>query len=569
MSLNSFRSGLGTISSNPIAKWVLFGVGGLLAFSLVFSGLGNNLGRGAAAGPVGTDVVATVNGDPITRDDFSKVLGNLRQSVQDQGRTVGFAEEPLFSYQALSNLVSASLAMQEAKRRGITVSPDEIKALRNDVIEKSGLRQTLGLSPTSSVAEIDAALAKTNGATIEDRLPDDTLRQVAILGGGPKPGKLLTALSPMSPVSEADVRQFYQKYHTQHILIGNKTRSDVQAKTQAEQILAKAKAPGADFGALAKQYSDDPGTKAKGGDDGLIDSLTPYVPEFKKAAFSLKPGQVTPDLVSVPQYGYFIIKLDDIQNKLPKDFEAKKKDYITQYTAQATQNAEQEGQAKLQALVTDLHDKAKIDIKDPSLAGDNALTLAGRQGDPTKAKARYQEALDEYQKALKVDRPALEKASLQASLGQVYQGLSQPKQAIGAFAAAATLHPDVNLDLTLAKLYEDSKDKANAIVYYQKAGGLAWNDQSTHTTLLTAYRRLGRADLADTELTWLKQYDKDHPQSGGGPAGFPGMTLPGGSPGMTMPGGPPAGQPAGQVRIVPPPAPKTAAPTPATPKAGG
>ena len=557
MSLNSFRTGLGSISSNPIAKWVLFGVGALLAFSLVFSGLGNNLGRGAAAGPAGTDVVATVNDDPITRDDFSKTLDSLRQSVQAQGRTVSFGEDPVFSYQALLNLVNSSLAMQEAKRRGITVSDAEIKALRNDIIEKSGLRQTLGLSPTASVAEIDAALAKTNGAPIEDRLPDDTLRQVAILGGGLQPGKLITALSPLPQVSEADVRQFYQKYHTQHILIGNKTRSDAQAKAQAEQILAKAKAPGANFGALAKQYSDDSLTKNKGGDDGLIDSMTPTFlapPEFKKAAFSLKPGQVTPELVSSPQYGYFIIKLDDIQNKLPKDFEAKKKDYLAQYTAQATQNAEQEGQAKLQALVSDLHDKAKIDIKDPALAGDNALTLAGRQGDPTKAKARYQEALDDYQKALKVDRPALEKASLQASLGQVYQGLSQPKLAIDAFAAAATLHPDVSLDLTLAKLYEDGKDKANAIVYYQKAAGLAWNDQSTHTTLLTAYRRLGRADLADTELAWLKQYDKDHPQSGG-PAGFPGMTLPGGSP---------AGQPAGQVHITMPPAPK-----PAAPKSGG
>ena len=567
MSLNSFRTGLGNISSNPIAKWVLFGVGALLAFSLAFSGLGNNLGRGAAAGPVGTDVVATVNGDPITRDDFSKVLGNLRQSVQDQGRTVGFAEEPLFSYQALSNLVSASLAMQEAKRRGITVSDAEIKALRNDMIEKSGLRQTLGLSSTASVAEIDAALAKTGGATIEDRLPDDTLRQVAILGGGPQPGKLLTALSPLPQVSEADVRQFYQKYHTQHILIGNKSRSDAQAKVQAAQILAKAQAPGADFGALAKQYSDDPLTKAKGGDDGLVDSLTsPFLasPEFKKAAFSLKPGQITPEPVAVPQSGYIIIKLDDIQNKLPKDFEAKKKDYIAQYTAQATQNAEQDGRAKLQALVTDLHDKAKIDITDPALAGDNALTLAGRQGDPNKSKARYEEALVDYQKALKVDRPALEKAALQASLGQVYQGLSQPKLAIDAYAAAATLHPDVSLDLTLAKLYEDSGDKASAIATYQRASGLAWNDQSTHTNLLTAYRRLGRADLADTELTWLKQYDKDHPQSGG-PAGFPGMTLPGGSP---------AGQPAGQVHITMPPAPKPAAPKPAAPqpaapKAGG
>ncbi len=555
MSLNSFRTGLGRISENPFAKWILFGVGALLVFSLAFTGLGNNLGRGAASGgPAGTDVIATVNGDPITRDDYSKTLDGLRRTPESQGRTISVAEEPLFSQQALSQLTDASLAMQEAKRRGITVSDAEIKALRAQFVDQSGLRQTLGLPAKASLADVDAALTKAGSQTIEDRLPDDTLRQAIILGGGPQPGKLMTAIAPMPTVSEADVRQYYQKYHTQHILIGNKTRSDAQAKAQAAQILAKANAPGANFAALAKQYSDDPGTKNKGGDDGLIDSLTPYVPEFKKAAFSLKPGQIASEPVSVPQYGYFIIKLDNIQNALPKDFEAKKAKYIADYTAQVQQNAQAEAQEKLQTLLTGLHDTAKVDIKDPALAGDNALVLAGRQGDPAKGKAHYEEALADYQKALKVDRPALEKAALEASLGQVYQGLRQPAQAIEAYAVAAQLRPDPSLDMTLARLYEDSKDTANALVYYQKAGLLAYNDQSTHTNLLTTYRRLNRPDLVATEIAWLKQYDKDHPSTGG-PAGFPGMTLP---------GGPPTGQPAGQVHITAPPAPNAAAP-----KAGG
>ncbi len=563
MSLNSFRTGLGRLSENPFAKWILFGVGALLVFSLAFTGLGNNLGRGGtAASPAGSDVVATVNGDPISREDYSKVLDSLRRSPESQGRTISVTEEPLFGAQALNNLVEQSLAMQEAKRRGITASAAEIKALRNQLVDQLGYRQKLSLPPTASLADIDAALTKAGGQTIEDRLSDDTLRQAIILGGGPQPGKLITAVAPAPQVSEGDVRQFYQKYHTQHILIGNKTRSDAQAKVQAAQILAKANVPGADFGALAKQYSDDPGTKAKGGDDGLIDSLTPYVPEFKKAAFSLKPGQITPEPVNVPQYGYFIIKLDDIQNKLPKDFDTKKKDYVAQYTAQVQQNSQAEAAQKMQVLITDLHSKAKINIQDPVLAGDSALALAGRQGDPAKAKPRYQEALAGYQKALKTDRPALEKASLQASLGQVYQGLGQTPQAITAYAAAVALRPDPALDLTLAQLYEQNKDTANAIATYQKAGQLAWNDQSTHTNLLTAYRRLGRADLAAGELTWLKQYDKDHPMAGG-PAGFPGMT---------MPGGPPSGQPAGQVHITMPPkpaVPNASAPKPAAPKAGG
>ncbi len=130
-----------------------------------------------------------------------------------------------------------------------------------------------------------------------------------------QPGKLQTAILNSTVVTDDDARQFYTKYHTRHILIDNKSRSDAQAKVQAAQIIAKAKAPGADFAALAKQYSDDPGTKAKGGDDGFIDQSTPYVPEFKQAAFSLKPGEVTPDPVASPQFGYFIIKLDAVKSE--------------------------------------------------------------------------------------------------------------------------------------------------------------------------------------------------------------------------------------------------------------
>ena len=59
---------MGHLAGSPAGKWTLFAVGGVLVFSLVYSGLGNNLGGGSGAGgarrrPSGADTVATVNGD--------------------------------------------------------------------------------------------------------------------------------------------------------------------------------------------------------------------------------------------------------------------------------------------------------------------------------------------------------------------------------------------------------------------------------------------------------------------------------------------------------------------------
>lgn len=82
---------------------------------------------------------------------------------------------------------------------------------------------------------------------------------------------------------------------------------DAQAKQKADEVLKKVLAPLADFGALAKQYSEDPGSKDSGGDLGFAKRGT-FVPEFDKALFeTLKVGAITPQPVKT-QFGYHIIK---------------------------------------------------------------------------------------------------------------------------------------------------------------------------------------------------------------------------------------------------------------------
>ena len=546
MSLNSFRTGLNTFTSNPAGKWILLAIGALLLTSLVLSGVGTgtNLGslNGSQIAQTGSDTIATVNGDAITREDFTTAQTALQGQLEQTGRTVTSAQQPLLNNAVLDQLIGAKLQLQQAKKDNVTVSDGEIAKKRAQIVDQSGLRQSLSLPATASIADIDAALTKTHNRTVEERLPDDTLRQFILIGDpqSGQPGKMQLSLLNSVVVSDADAQQFYTKYHTQHILIGNKTRSDAQAKAQAAEIIAKATAPGADFAALAKQYSDDPGSKDKGGDDGFIDQSTPYVPEFKQAAFSLKPGEITPDPVASPQYGYFIIKLDAVQSNLPADFAKNKAKYIDAIRQQKAQD-------KYQALMTGLKASANIDVKDPALAGDRALAESQQAG-PAQAQPKLQAALADYQKALKANPSALAKATLNASLGQVYQLLNQPAQAITANEAALTLHPDPALEMTTGQLYLSVKQPTQAVAHFQKASQLAWNDQSTHIQLLQLFQQAGRTDLAAKEGDWLKQYAKAHPAGADGLPGMPGGAMPSGA----------VPQPAGSIHVAAPPARKPA-----------
>ena len=546
MSLNSFRNGLENMSRNPLGKWGLWLVGGLLTFGLVGFGLLNAGGLTGGAGvgaarPAGDDVIATVNGDPITREDFDGAMQQTRNMLT--GRTIGVAEQPFLNSIAMEQLIAAKLQLQQAKNMGVTVPGAEIAKKRMDIVAQSNLRQTLSLPATASLADIDAALTKAGDRTVEERLPDETLRQIILLGDpqNGQPGRVQTAFNNTVVVTDADARQFYTKFHTRHILIDNKKRSDVQAKTQAQTILAKAKAPGADFAALAKQYSDDTGTKDKGGDDGFIDENTQYIPEFKKAAFSLKPGEVTPDVVTSPQYGYFIIKLDAVKTALPADFDKNKAKYIAQVK-------DTRAQAKYQELMASLKSSAKIDVKDPALAGDLAFSEAGRSG--IQGQPKYREAQADYEKALKANPPATARATISAALAQVDQALHQMPQAMAAYEDALKSRDDASLELTLGKMYLDDKQTDKAIPHFQQASSLAWNDQTTHIQLLTDYRQANRSDLAAKEMDWLKTYAVAHPAPAA-PNGMPGMPGVAGGGVPVRGAGVPTGRPAGSIHVVP------------------
>jgi peptidyl-prolyl cis-trans isomerase C len=108
-----------------------------------------------------------------------------------------------------------------------------------------------------------------------------------------------------------------EQIRVSHILVSAKA-CDPEAR--AREILARARQPGADFAALAREYSDDPGSAARGGDLGLSPRGR-MAPPFEAAAFALKePGDLS-DLVKT-EFGFHIIRLDERRPAARQPFEA-------------------------------------------------------------------------------------------------------------------------------------------------------------------------------------------------------------------------------------------------------
>jgi peptidyl-prolyl cis-trans isomerase C len=113
-------------------------------------------------------------------------------------------------------------------------------------------------------------------------------------------GKAATTDEAMKKVYEDAAKQISgeQEVHARHILV----ETEDEAKAIVDQIKG-----GADFAALAKEKSKDPGA-ADGGDLGYF-TKDQMVPEFSEVAFKMYPGQLSNPVKT--QFGWHIIKLED------------------------------------------------------------------------------------------------------------------------------------------------------------------------------------------------------------------------------------------------------------------
>lgn len=243
-----------------------------------------------AATPAFAQNIAVVNGTAIPKARADALVAQLVKQGQK--------DTPQLHDAVKQELINREILMQEAVREGIP-SRDDVKA------QMAVAQQSVVLH---SLIEDYVAKNKPSDAEVKARY-DELVKQA----GG-------------------------KEYHLHHILVDN--------EKQAKDLIAKIKA-GAKFEDLAKKFSKDPGSGKNGGDLDWANPST-YVPEFAAAAEKLKKGQMTDTPVHT-QFGWHIIRVDDIRDITPPP--------LDQVKAQIVQQIQQE---KLQAFEQSLRAKAKI-----------------------------------------------------------------------------------------------------------------------------------------------------------------------------------------------------------------
>jgi peptidyl-prolyl cis-trans isomerase D len=208
---------------------------------------------------------------------------------------------------------------------GVSVGPSELQdefKYKNERVKLDYAfikPEDLEAKITPDEAEIKAAYEKNKSRY---QVPEKRVARYALVD--------LNQLRQTAQVSDDDLKVQYQqniqqyqvpnRVHVEHILLMTVGKTDAEVeeiRQKAEDVLKQAK-KGAKFEDLAKKYSEDPGTKDKGGDLGWL-TQGQTVPEFEKTAFSLDKGKMS-DLVKT-QYGFHIIKVLDKETAHTKPFE--------------------------------------------------------------------------------------------------------------------------------------------------------------------------------------------------------------------------------------------------------
>jgi peptidyl-prolyl cis-trans isomerase C len=260
---------------------------------------------GPAVKPVAAElpaVVAHVNGEDITRSDFESALRNFETNARG---AIPPTERDRLYRAILDDVISYRVLLQEARSRKIAVADAEVDARLSDVMKKQ-------FASSEDFKKMLEARQLTQERVKAEMKNEMIVRRLI-------ESEITPRISPKADEIEAfykrDPKQFQvqEKVRASHVLIGVPAGADASTKaaamSKAVTVLKKARA-GGDFAALAREYSEDPGSATTGGDLGFLEQGKTVGP-FNDVAFKLGKGEIS-DVVET-EYGYHVIKVTDKQ----------------------------------------------------------------------------------------------------------------------------------------------------------------------------------------------------------------------------------------------------------------
>ena len=344
-------------------RMLYYVLGGIAAVVLIVIGIGyyqENIGKLNAP-------IAVVNGKAISVREYQQalrlngtsLLGQLNQLNQNLAQmktdpSLSFLQDYLLQQYnqivtqliglprtQLDQIIDDELIRQEAVKRGITVSADEIdeeieqqfgyaRATRTPTVGPSPTATntatptrtptitptfTPSPAPTGTITPTTPTLTPTPGPTSE---PGPTVTPMTLQGFHDQKKKYLDSLSKNAQISESEFRRLIEA-----LLLRQKLQAEIaktvptsEEQVQARHILLKTMEEanavqerlkkGEDFAKLAKELSQDPGSKEQGGELGWF-GRGQMVKEFEEAAFTLQPNQISQQISTT--FGVHILQV--------------------------------------------------------------------------------------------------------------------------------------------------------------------------------------------------------------------------------------------------------------------
>lgn len=250
------------------------------------------------------DVAATVNGKPISIEDYEREYKmQAQQAMAQYGDDFLMQKSPdgkqtmgeIMRQNTLDNLVRFEIYKQDAEEKGIKITDKDVDGEYKKMVDMYGGEEKL----QDALKENDLTVDQMKKYMKTNLL----MRQYQ--------EKMLKELEP----TEEELKAYYDK-HKDEFKTAEASHILVKTKEEAEAI-KKELDGGADFAKLAKEKSLDTGSGQNGGSLG---QFTPgqMVKEFDEKVFSMKPGEISDPVKT--QFGYHIIKLE----KISSDFKGAK-----------------------------------------------------------------------------------------------------------------------------------------------------------------------------------------------------------------------------------------------------